>query len=258
MEVDLVLQDARAQTITLAEAETRLLGLGLEPQRVTFYIRREELRRMTKTRTLTVSQISRAYAAGIFSEAQFLERVEALGYTTDDTAVLLGLEGKVDLAIRQLSRSEVEKLLRRQEITAADALARLAAMGYLQEDAQLIVGSVQRQLERGLVERLLEQALLTRSEALDRLVRAGLASADAELIVKSVEQKMAEEAVVPEPEETPTRELSRTLVEKFLREGLLDRQQALERLVKAGFTAGDAELIVLSVERKLAEEALQA
>lgn len=258
MEVDLVLQDARAGTITLAEAETRLLGLGLEPVRVTFYIRREELRRMTKTRTLTVSQISRAYAAGIFTEAQFLERVEALGYTTDDTAVLIGLEGKVDAAKRQLGRSEVEKLLRRQEISVDDALVRLTAMGYLSEDAQLIVGSVQRQLERGLVERLLEQALLTRTEALDRLVKAGFASADAELIVKSVEQKMAEEAAVPAPEETPSRELSRTLVERFLREGLLDRQQALERLVKAGFTTGDAELIVLSVERKLAEEAAQA
>jgi len=257
MEIDLVLQDAKAQDITLAEAETRLLGLGLEPARVTFLVRREELRRLTKTRTLTVSQISRAYRDGIFTEAVFLEKVGAQGFTADDAAVLLGLEGPVEQAKRQLSRSEVERLLRRQEITAADALARLTAMGYLPEDAELVVGSVERQLERALVERLLEQALLTRAEALGRLVKVGFSSADAELIVRSREQKMAEAAAEPEPEETPSRELSRTLVEKFLREGLLDREQALERLVRAGFTAGDAELIVLSVERKLAEEAAE-
>jgi len=257
MEVDLILQDAKSQDITLAEAETRLLGLGLEPARVTFLVRREELRRLTKTRTLTVSQISRAYREGIFTEAVFLEKVGALGYTADDAAVLLGLEGKVEQAKRQLSRSEVEKLLRRQEITPADALARLAAMGYLPEAAELVVGSVERQLERALVERLLEQALLTRPEALGRLVKVGFSSADAELIVRSREQKMAEAAAGPEPEETPSRELSRTLVEKFLREGLLERDQALERLVRAGFTPGDAELIVLSVERKLAEESAE-
>jgi len=257
MEIDLVLQEAKAQDITLAEAETRLLGLGLEPARVTFLTRREELRRMTKTRTLTVSQISRAFGAGIFTQDVFLEKVVALGYTEDDAAVLLGLEGPVEQAKRQLSRSEVERLLRRQEITPDDALGRLTAMGYLPEDAELIVGSVERQLERGLVERLLEQALLTRAEALDRLVKVGFSSADAELIVRSREQKMAEEAAEPEPEETPSRELSRTLVEKFLREGLLDREQALDRLVRAGFTRGDAELIILSVERKLAEEALE-
>jgi len=257
MQVDLILQDAKAQDITLAEAETRLLGLGLEPARVTFLVRREELRRLTKTRTLTVSQISRAYREGIFSEAVFLEKVGALGYTADDAAVLLGLEGPVEQAKRQLSRSEVERLLRRQEITPAGALARLTAMGYLPEDAELIVGAVERQLERALVERLLEQALLTRAEALGRLVKVGFSSADAELIVRSREQKMAEAAAEPEPEETPSRELSRTLVEKFLREGLLDREQALERLVRAGFTPGDAELIVLSVERKLAEEAAE-
>jgi len=257
MEVDLILQDAKAQDITLAEAETRLLGLGLEPARVTFLVRREELRRLTKTRTLTVSQISRAYREGIFTEDVFLEKVGAQGYTADDAAVLLGLEGPVEQAKRQLSRSEVEKLLRRQEITPADALARLAAMGYLPEDAELVVGAVERQLERALVERLLEQALLTRAEALGRLVKVGFSSADAELIVTSREQKMAEAAAEPEPEETPSRELSRTLVEKFLREGLLDREQALERLVRAGFTPGDAELIVLSVERKLAEEAAE-
>jgi len=257
MEIDLILQDARAQDITLAEAETRLLGLGLEPARVTFLVRQEELRRLTKTRTLTVSQISRAYREGIFSEGVFLEKVGALGYTADDAAVLLGLEGPVEQAKRQLSRSEVEKLLRRQEITPADALARLTAMGYLAEDAELVVGSVERQLERALVERLLEQQLLTRAEALGRLVKVGFSSADAELIVTSREQKMAEAAAEPEPEETPSRELSRTLVEKFLREGLLDREQSLERLVRAGFTPGDAELIVLSVERKLAEESAE-
>ena len=255
MEVDLILQDARAQDITLAEAESRLLGLGLEPARVTFLVRREELRRLTKTRTLTVSQISRAFRDGIFTEDLFLEKVGILGYTADDAAVLLGLEGPVEQAKRQLSRSEVEKLLRRQEITRDNALARLTAMGYLPEDAELVVGSVERQLERTLVERLLEQALLTRAEALDRLVKAGWSSADADLIVRSCEQKMAEEAAEPEPEETPSRELSRTLVEKFLREKLLSRDQALDRLVRAGFTPGDAELIVLSVERKLAAEA---
>jgi len=258
MEIDLILQDARAGDITLAEAETRLLGLGLEPARVTFLVRQEELRRLTKTRTLTVSQISRAFREKIFTEAVFLEKVGALGYTADDAAVLLGLEGPVEQAIRQLSRSEVERLLRRQEITAADALARLTAMGYLAEDAELVVGSVERQLERSLVERLLEQALLTRAEALERLVKAGFSPTDAELIVTSREQKMAEAAAEPEPEETPARELSRTLVEKFLREGLLDREQALDRLVRAGFTPGDAELIILSVERKLAAEALEA
>ena len=256
MEIDLILQEAKAQDITLAEAETRLLGLGLEPARVTFLIRREELRRMTKTRTLTASQIARAYRAGIFTEDVFLQKVDALGYTADDAAVLLGLEGPVEVAKRQLSRSEVERLLRRREITSADALGRLSAMGYLAEDAELIVGSVERQLERALVERLLEQALLTRAEALDRLHKAGFSSADAELIVRSREQKMAEEAEKAIPEETPSRELSRTLVERFLREGILDRDQALERLVRAGFTPGDAEIIVLSVERKLAEEAL--
>jgi len=257
MEIDLVLQDAKAQDITLAEAETRLLGLGLEPARVTFLVRREELRRLTKTRTLTVSQISRAYRDGIFTEAVFLEKVGAQGFTADDAAVLLGLEGPVEQAKKQLSRSEVERLLRRQEITPADALARLTAMGYLPEDAELVVGSVERQLERALVERLLEQVLLTRAEALGRLVKVGFSSADAELIVKSREQKMAEAAAEPEPEETPSRELSRTLVEKFLREGILDREQSLERLVRAGFTPGDAELIVLSVERKLAEESAE-
>ncbi|MBA7703811.1 hypothetical protein ES703_112605 [subsurface metagenome] len=258
LEIDLILQDARALDITLSEAETRLLGLGLEPARVTFLIRREELRRMTKTRTLTASQIARAYRAGIYTEAVFLQKVDALGYTADDAAVLLGLEGPVEVAKRQLSRSEVERLLRRQEITAADALGRLTAMGYLPEDAQLVIGSVERQLERGLVERLLEQALLTRTEALGRLVKVGFSSADAELIVRSREQKMAEEAEEPVPEETPSRELSRTLVEKFFRERILTRDQALERLVRAGFTRGDAELIILSVERKLAEEELEA
>ncbi|GAF78138.1 unnamed protein product, partial [marine sediment metagenome] len=125
MEIDLILQDARALDITLAEAETRLLGLGLEVARVTFLVRREELRQLTKTRTLTVSHISRALRDGIFTDAVFLEKVEALGYTADDASVLLGLEGRPEQAKRQLSRSEVERLLRRQEITAADALARL-------------------------------------------------------------------------------------------------------------------------------------
>lgn len=96
---------------------------------------------------ITRVDVRRMYRLGVLSREQVVERYKQLGYKPEDAELLTqfteryegGTSEEDDIQIRYLTRSVYEKAFNRGIITRDELKERLIGMGFMDEDAELLV-----------------------------------------------------------------------------------------------------------------------
>jgi hypothetical protein len=91
LEEAVVKEQYLANAIDRAAAAAQLDGLEVLPERRDLLLQRWDLQRAQKPRRLTLAQLQKAFKAGLFTEAEFLDEVSVMGYNDRDVQIILAI-----------------------------------------------------------------------------------------------------------------------------------------------------------------------
>ncbi len=192
------------------EARSQLAGAGIGVDRADLFVQRWEAQFAEKTRELTQAQLERAMEKGLIDEGAYVAALGALGYSTEDAQILLGLADRLTTdGARQVSVSTVTGAYKRDLVSRETTRARLVAAGFSAEDAELQLKVVDADLAR---------------------VAAAKAQRESDAAAAAV------------------RDLSQGAISTAYKRGVITRADALARLTGLGFRQGDAELLLTNVD----------
>jgi len=243
-----------------SEARERLRDLRFSPDSIDIIIRqaipKRELKLQPPSRPLTQGAIHDAWLAEVIDDNVAAQKLRELGFDDEDIRILLEtwreeVEELTAPRERLLNQGSVLAALRAGVIEEAHARSLLLRLEIAPENVDILIQTTLADMQRPIP--------VVSVSALQRALRNG--------IIDSVtfERKLAERGFPPEerdlfrrlalfepppkePEPPPVREIPRELVLEMWQNGVLTRLQAQERLIRLGFRAEDAELILRNEE----------
>jgi hypothetical protein len=261
--------EAKKMLMTLGydEHEAELL-LSLEDLKIEEEKKKEEEKEKKelekKLRELTKSDIKKLYILGLIDRDECIKLLQRIGYTGDTLKYIMLLfdyekdqkeekaktkEEKEEIKKeRQLTKTDILRLLRYRIIQPEEAKEMLMKIGYSEKDAEyLIMIEIekeqlkkvpkeekknkevikQRELTKYDILRAYKKGLLTEDEAIKRLKDIGYKEEDAELLIKSA-----------------NKELTKSEILTALAEGKITEEEARKRLRRLGYTDETTELLI--------------
>ena len=91
LEETVIKEQYLANAIDRAAAAAQLDALQVLPERRDLLLQRWDLQRAQKPRRLTLAQLQKAFKAGLFTEAEFLDEVSVMGYNDRDVQIILAI-----------------------------------------------------------------------------------------------------------------------------------------------------------------------
>ena len=136
----MILSDFEAQIITEAQATEALANMGYDAQSIPFILSTYVARRVITMRNAAITRTRLAYIEYLITEAQARVDMVALGVPEAAISQFLtawGIEQQTN--VKRLSMAQVGKLVEDGIIDATNAVARWTQMGYLPEEANLLL-----------------------------------------------------------------------------------------------------------------------
>ncbi len=221
-----------------------------------------ELAAIKSPLVLSKTIVLSAYLENLIPRSEALQRLRDDGYTAQDVELLLDLADSQRPTVEtvpdaKLSLSTVLNSLGYGVITEAVARAKIATLGYNASDVDIILQTwhesrqvsteeAPKELSKELILQMLDSEVLTREEATSRLSTLGYDLETITLILVQFD-RMREQTPTDQP-----LQVNRSTVIEAYRLDMINRQQAIDRLVSLGYTAVDAEFI-LDVETTVGE-----
>jgi hypothetical protein len=189
--------------LTQDEFGERLSQLGFIEADITLLVERALIRTTPQPLLFTQSTIERAYLSGIFTPAETLDHIQALGFTLAQAETIIDLIETEHPDVfdqtpgernRYLTAGTLEDLLIGGLITADEMSARLEALDYTFEDAELLTQRAEqlaappvRILSKEDITRAYILGVIDRTTALDKLIGLDFEPDDAEQILTVTE-----------------------------------------------------------------------
>lgn len=234
------------------------LGVAGVPQRsIDLEVEAASLVKNWQHKQLTVSDIKRLRLDGVIDDQQAIARLMADQFTEEDARLLLqSWLSEAGRARTGLTETQVLAYLRAGVLTDTEAYDRLTAMGKNAADAAFLVrnpSAITRAkahtMSVATVVAAYKDGVLTLDDALGKLVEQAGMTAEAarlRLQVANVELNRASKPKQAHKDLTPAQ-----ILEAF-RLGLANDTWAIRELVTAGYSDGDAHLLVTIEETKMA------
>ncbi len=280
-----ILLGLRQQNYSTAEVEdlSRLLAVpddlaiallreaGWDSGRASTLLQLTRARQVQKALDELAVQARKLYQTGRLTQGQLTSILEEAHFPPAEVGIILATEDLVRAEAKQLTVSEIQAALRDGALDPGPARQRLRALGYQDEDVDLLLTVRGKQPSSGQIIDAVVRARITPEEGQARLVREGYSAADAELLVSLRARRLSEGQVVDAlranlitaqqgrvdlqalgfPGDVVDillafvrRVLSPADVQAALLRGLLSDQDARARLTEAGYTPADAEIII--------------
>ncbi len=251
-----------AGILSRAQTKERLQSVGLAPEDADIEIALAEARNPdafgrlppAAARKLSAAQLAEIYYAGLINEAQYRDKLIAIGYAADDADLILqAAHRNRPGAARELPQRSIERAYVAGALIRSQAAAELAKIGFSEGQIEIILDTLDREeaatiaapeaersktLSPAVLEDLLIAGLITADEMQRRLIMVGYSSADADLLTRRAAQLAS----------PPPRMLNQSLIERAYLAGVLTRQQIIDRLIALEYPADEAERIVRIIE----------
>lgn len=136
----MILADFEAQIITVDEATTALTNIGYTAEAVPFILDSVVARRVLTLRNAGINRVRTAFVNFIMNEQTARTALGQLGLPTaavDQAIITWTIEQQTN--VKRLSAAQVGKLVEEAVITSDNAVVRWTQMGYLPEEANLLL-----------------------------------------------------------------------------------------------------------------------
>ena len=202
-------------------------------------------------KSLTKSEIEKAFKTGIFDESRLRSELKAMGYKDEAINVILSLirENKVEKD-KDLTKSEVLRAYKEGVLDEATTRKYLEDLGYSGEEITVLLAlyNTTKEAEKKVREKDLTYSQIIRAYKLgiirDRgyakqmLMKIGYDEDEAEILLKVAD---AEKEASKHEE---GRDLTKTDILKAMEEGLITPDQAKQMLMDIGYDEDEAELLI--------------
>lgn len=208
---------------------------------------------------VTKTTAKRAFREGLMSEAEFRQTLSALKLADAEIDLLIALEreGQRD-DVRSLTVSQLKAAWSENVLSDVEVRHYLAIEGFQETETNLLLSTWQKQIEpefrkvnKSTVLAAYTAGVLSRVEAANKLHSIGYAPEDATLELDLAEVRNP--AAFARPAAKPARSIAPGKLDNLLVAGLIDAQAMFDRLVAAGYTADDADLLTRASVAKAAE-----
>jgi hypothetical protein len=127
-------------TIPVDQAKAMIVSLGYEDSEAAFILQAAEFRRSARIVNQVAENVKGRYVAHIITRVQASNDLDAIGIPATQRDYMLSLwDIEASAHIRHLTEAQVVKAVHKQLITPDDGAARLVAMGYSADDADLLL-----------------------------------------------------------------------------------------------------------------------
>ncbi|MCD6094180.1 MAG: hypothetical protein J7J51_05285 [Candidatus Omnitrophica bacterium] len=198
--------------------------------------------RTEKERDLTKSEILSGYKAGIITKDDAMSLLTQLGYSPEEAEFLIALaDATKRREEREFTISQISRLFKRGIISEKEAINYLTRIGYLPENASLLVELWKKEaqpkpkiLNLSTIKRAYLYNVIDAERALNELKDLGYSEDDAKLLISLWDKEKAKEP----------RKLTSSIVLRMYRYGIISREEAVNKLLELGYEKEDAERLV--------------
>lgn len=241
-----ILEALHQGVIDEASARAKLRELGYTPADTDIIIRTYYAQTAVKPKALPLAQYMTAVRLGIISETTFRTKLTQAGYAPDD------IDTALKLAQYQphptLTYSFVLAALTKGVITKGEALERLTAMGYSQDDALVMIATAEKteepeakRLPATFLMQALGNGLISEERFAEKAKELGYTDEDIGLMIAMTRYE-------------PPERIAAVAVLSAFRYGVIDRPTAKRYLTEGGMAEAEAELRLRTVEEITARE----
>ena len=191
---------------------------------------------------LSESHIKDLFQAGFIDKDTAMDKLKRLGYRDKDAELIFNSWTSTDAQEpRNLTKSEILKLYKLQQIDKNTAITYLTQLGYTNDIADMLLATVELQQTteaRELTQSKLEQAyinnVIDRQEYYNKLLELGYTESAAKILIELADKKK-------EPKQL---HLRRSTITRAYSLGIISRDKALELIKQLGYTDYQANLII--------------
>jgi hypothetical protein len=191
---------------------------------------------------LTLSQIEDAYALGLLTQDEAINRIMALGYSQADANTvwkIISYSPPTVAKYRSLSMSEVDALYKYNVWDEDDLFNAYKDMGYSDADAGLLVMLAVLDDMYPKLKMLYEKGYIDDKELLQRFIDLGLSPTDAQSVVKRLMFELSMERVSEE------RALTKSEIIKGVKNGVFSFEDGMQFLEDLGYSDSEARYILV-------------
>lgn len=235
--VELATEALNRGLLTESQFRQAFLESRLKNRYVSLY---EELR----WRVIPQETVRRLYRKGVYTRDQAAERLKWNGFSPEDReALLLAEDTETDASTKELTKAEILSLLSDRAVDEATAREMLLALEYSPAEVEWLVTIAYLRRTRKYMD-----AVIARARAGYVAGRLGVSEVTSLMDSLRVPVDQREELISLWDLErvATTRGLTPAQVRAAMRKGLIDQADAVERLVRDGYSAVDAEVLLSS------------
>lgn len=222
---------------------------GFTDERIEFEVRAARMLRQSEATDLSVSEIEGAFKKGVLSETEAANYLTKIQIEPEGIPILLATWKAQDAkAPLHLNVSELTAAFHDNVIDEAGLSARLRSLGWSAEDTRILVTIAKwrapekpRPLSEGIVITAYHHKVVSHDEAIELMKRLGFSDEDAHFILRA-------ETILPPSKHA---ELSVAQIAKLVEVNVLSKENALARLRGHGYSADDAELVLIAETTKV-------
>jgi len=243
-----ILRAYRYRVINRATAKNYLKQLGYSDDEADLILKVEDTIMANRTRELTYSQIRQMFLRGVLTENEAKSYLQRIGYTLEDTELLIDLWKKqAEPRPKTLNLTTIKYAYLYDIIDSEKAKAFLSELGYTEDQIELLISLWDTQKEKeprkpsvSQIMRMLRYNIITEDEAIKKLVELGYTEEDAKNIVKSYQIQPV----------TRERRITRYDVVRAWRNGWITAEEAVQILMELGYSEDDAWFILMSYTKR--------
>ena len=242
--------------------ELKALGMPEDRARELYetIVKAEQATRMNEERSLAKSDILRLLKLKIIAEDQAREMLKGLGYDDNEANFLISLATyEPQIELKELTQTQILKAYRMQIYDRRTAKDKLVEAGWSEEAAEILleiedrkkemeqqerIQKQDRELTKSDILRLFKLRIITKEQTKSMLKSIGFDDEEADFLIALQEHSLAADV----------KELTLSQIMKAYDYEIYDRATAKQKLVEAGWSESDAELL-LSLEDKKREDA---
>jgi len=247
----------REHLMSAQELRTTLEGLRYSAREVALIVAIEDVSIASEAKILQAAQIREAWEENVLTDPEALHWMADAGYEMQSAQIMLSTwRSAIVPEFRKLNVGTITAAYVEAVITRAQALARLQEIGLEQDDAILELDLAEARnpekfgiiapppiklLTPGMLTTLVVLGLITLPAMQAKLIELNYTPEDAHLLMQAAELK-----AIPTEVEIPQRS-----VERAYAAGVVDRVSASRMLQMLGFDAGQAEIILETIDAEI-------
>ena len=236
----------REGVITEKEFRKRLIDLGFTEESANIIVETAKASMKPDFRKPTRALLENAFKLGVISEADFLEKLQEIGYDRETAELIVNtvkkqIEKSLEIKPRKMSVSQVLDAYFEGVIDLRTALDKLKLLGYSEEDATTLIKTEEKKraprpkkASLGALREAFRYGIITEHEFLAKLRELGYSYDEARMIVETEKKKITF---------SKKRASSAQLLRAF-REGVIDEAELRQRLYDLGYVQEDIDLLV--------------